>query len=171
MTESAGGGANLRVVGGLGALGVSRGFLLALLKGLSDGQMLVRSCAGGNHATWIVGHIAATDDAVLVDLGGQPSALPASWKGWLGVGSQPSDDPAFYPSREGLMGVLKERREAVREWIASLGEADLTAPITGPWEPLARNRAMLPASLAFHEGMHAGQLSAARRAAGLGPLF
>ena len=164
-------GANPRVVGGLDGLEVSRGFLLALLKGLSDGQMLVRSCAGGNHATWIVGHIAATDDAVLVDLAGRPSALPGSWEGRFGIGSQPSDDPAYYPPRDELMGVLKERRETLRPWIASLGEAELLAPVSGMWEPLARNRAMLATSLAFHEGMHSGQLSAARRAAGLGPLF
>lgn len=159
------------VTPGLQGLELSRGFLKMLLEGLTDEQMMTRPCPKGNHAAWIVGHLAWTDDSFLQGLAGQASGIPESWNAMFGMKSEPSDDPAAYPPREELMRRLDDRREGVRAWLSGLSEAELTAPIEGDMAQFARTLAMVPSSLSFHEGMHAGQLSMARRAAGLGPLF
>jgi len=53
----------------------------------------------------------------------------------------------------------------------SLSDAELLEPIEGEAAQFAANRAVLMSSLAFHEGVHMGQVSVARRAAGLPPMF
>ena len=47
---------------GFTALSSSRGFLEQLLATMSDEQLMARACPGMNHAVWIVGHIAWTED-------------------------------------------------------------------------------------------------------------
>ncbi|MEZ6318538.1 MAG: DinB family protein [Phycisphaerales bacterium] len=159
------------VVPGLEGLAMSRGFLKMLLEGLTAEQMMTRPCAKGNHGMWIMGHIAWTDDSFLQGLGGQASGIPASWNGLFGMKSEPSDDASAYPSRDELMGAMEDRRAALVAWLSGLNEAELIKPIEGDMAQFARTLAQVPSSLAFHEGMHAGQLSMARRAAGLAPMF
>ena len=118
-----------------------------------------------------VAHIAAEEDFFLTKLAGQQSALPESWKDKFLGGSAVTDDRVDYPSRDELFRVLAERREANKLWLSSLSDEELNEPITGGLEMFAPTRAHMAGSLAMHEGVHAGQVSAARRAMGLPPTF
>lgn len=155
---------------GLRTLEFSRGATRMFLEHTADELFFRRPCPGGNHAAWILGHIATTDDMFLSMLGDRPKAL-AAWEPTFTMGSVCVDDPQAYPTRAELTRALEERREAVVAWLSGLTEAELLEPIEGGMAQFAANRAMLASTLAWHEGFHLGQLSLIRRAAGLPPLF
>lgn len=156
---------------GLGALDRARWMTRKLTDDLTEDQCYARPCDGGNHAAWVLGHAASTDDFFLNAMGGQASKLPEGWGVLFGMNSEVSDDRSRYPSIEELRSVMTERREALKSWLGSLSEAELLEPVEGDLAKFAATRAELPASLGFHEGFHAGQISMARRAAGMAPLF
>ena len=54
----------------------SRVFLLGLLESLPDEHLAARAGAAGNHALWIMGHIAQSDDAIVSAFTGEPGCLP-----------------------------------------------------------------------------------------------
>lgn len=155
----------------LEALEKSRWFLNKLLDGLTDEQRMLRACPGMNHAVWIVGHIAWTEDYFLSRCAGRPSGLPEGWEALFQYGSEVSDDPGVYPAHEELMRVLQDRRDALIGWLFTMDEVAMTRPLEGDLAELSKNFGQVSPFLAFHEGFHAGQLSAARRAAGLERLF
>ena len=87
------------------------------------------------------------------------------------MSSEVKADGAAYPSRDELVKAFEERRAALLEWFGSMSDEQLLEPIEGDLAQFAANKAMLMSTLSFHEGMHAGQISVARRAQGLPPLF
>lgn len=156
---------------GLGVLDNTRWFLNQLIEPLTDEQFMTRPCPNGNHAMWCVGHIAATEDFFLTAVAGQPTGLPDGWMELFKGGSTPSDNADDYPSRNELLRVLSERRDAVKAWLSSLSEQELRRPLDGGLEKFAPTIAHLPGALVMHESVHAGQISAARRAMGMPPTF
>ncbi len=156
---------------GIGALDRARWMTHKLIDGLSDDELFAQPCAGANHAVWVIGHIAVTDDFFLSALGGEPSGVPESWNGLFGMNSEPSADRATYPRTDELLKVFEDRRAALKAWLGSRSESALLEPVEGDLAKFSATRAELPASLAFHEGFHAGQISVARRHGGKAPLF
>ena len=154
----------------LHTLEFGRGVFLKLLDSIPAKNLTTPAVPGGNHALWIAGHIAWTDDYFVVSLGGAPG-LPEAWAGHFGMGSAPRDDPASYPPLAEVKRVLAERRGAFVAILKGMDDAKLASPsppalaFTGP------RHSMIPGSAAWHEGMHAGQLTVVRRALGLDPLF
>lgn len=155
----------------LDALAMARGLLHKLVDDLSNTQMLHRSCPNGNHPFWCVGHIAVTDQFFLSTFSRGDRVVPAAWDAMFQFATQPRDDAAGYPSRAELLEGADAVREALVDWLSSLDETDLAKPITGDLEPFAKSFAQLGSSFVMHESFHAGQISAARRAMGLPPLF
>ena len=107
----------------------------------------------------------------LVSLAGGEGVLPKSWDELFGMNSKCEADSSKYPTRTELMAALNERREKLEAWFAALTDEDLMQPITGELEMFAKTVAQLGPSLSFHDGFHAAQISAARRASGLAPMF
>ena len=62
---------------------------------------------------------------------------------------------------------MERSRKALYDWIESLDEEQLMTPLPGDWSRFAPNNVGVLAALAWHEGLHAGQLSAVRRELGL----
>jgi len=156
---------------GLKAMATSRWFLEQLLESMTDEQLMARSCPGMNHAVWIVGHTAWTEDYFMQKLAGRPGGLPEGWDVLFGNGSEVSDDASAYPDRAELMRVLTDRRDALIGWLMTLDEPQLCRPTEGEMADMVPSFGQLAPFLSFHEGFHAGQLSAARRAVGIGRLF
>jgi DNA-binding transcriptional ArsR family regulator/uncharacterized damage-inducible protein DinB len=148
---------------GANALGFARGITLMLLEDIPDDKLTHRPGAKGNHAAWIMGHIAVADDGFRKSLGAGQPVLPESWNELFGMGSQPKDDPAAYPSRDELRGGMERARNALLEWFRSLDNTQLAAPLPENLRPFAPDVVTLMSNLAVHESFHAGQLSAIRR--------
>lgn len=156
---------------GLGALALSRRTLLSLLEDVPPDKLCHQPIPGGNHALWIAGHLAGTDDFFLNAVAGQPPKLPPHHKELFGMGSKPTPDPRAYPPFEEIKNRLGERREALVSWLKSLNPRKLDEPLPENLKMFASSHAALPASMAWHEGLHSGQLTVIRRSLGIGPKF
>lgn len=156
---------------GLAALGFSRGVLLKLLDSVPADKMTSQPVADCNHALWVAGHIADTDDFFVKTLTGKPSGLPAGWQETFGGGSKPAPDPKAYPSIAEVKRVLADRREALLAYFRSLDRAKLQAAPPEKVKFFGPTVGSLAASIAWHEGLHSGQITMVRKGLGMPPLF
>src|SRR5687767_9834877 len=91
----------------------ARGFTHGLLANMTDEQLLVRAGGRGNHALWVMGHLARTDDAILSALTGEPPQLPALFKELFGENREPTSNPSDYPTRDELAAAMRSARDRV----------------------------------------------------------
>ncbi len=154
---------------GLQALGTARWFTMQLIENIPEDKFFTAPCAGGNHAGWCAGHIAMTDEHFRTQLGGGDPVFAQEWG--KRFNEKCIDDASKYPSKAELIEALDKTREAIIAWVSSLSDEQLLEPIEGDLAKFATSRAHMLGSIAFHEGVHAGQMSTARRAQGFEPLF
>lgn len=155
------------VENGKAALDLARRQTLKLVDDIPADKLCHQPVAGTNHALWVLGHLAYSDDGFTTALGERESVIDESWKELFGMGSKPGPDPAKYPSLDDIKAALPRARTALIDWIESLDEEQLLKPLPEGWDVFAPNYAAVLPSLAWHEGFHAGQLSAVRRSLGL----
>ena len=122
---------------------------------------------GTNHALWVLGHLAVTDDWFACTLANRESVIDESWGPLFGMKSEPSDDPSTYPSIDEIKAGLQRARQSLLTGFESLDEQQLQGPVPDELEGFAPNVGGAAFTLAWHEGFHAGQLSAVRRSLGL----
>ena len=127
-----------------------------------------------NHAIWFAGHMASADN-FFVGMFAPDKAitLPPGWKEMFGMGSKPSPNPNDYPPPEEVLRLMRDRRGAVLAVLDSLNEADLSKPLPKGAPDFFKDRdtASVFELMVWHEGIHTGQLSIARRALGNEPLM
>jgi hypothetical protein len=89
------------------------------------------------------------------------------------MGSKPSPNPNDYPPPEEVLRVMRDRRGAVLAVLDSLKEDDLSKPLPKGAPDFFKDRDMASVFelMVWHEGIHSGQLSIARRALGNQPLM
>lgn len=155
----------------------ARGGLMRVLEGFpSDKITLLPEFKDGgavaNHALWIAGHLATTDDWFLQQMGVSAELeLCSSWHETFGGGSKPVDHASTYPAYSDVLESLKTQRDRLIAWFSARSEAELAAPSPEKWSKYAPTVADFAFFLAWHEGYHAGQLSVVRKQVGLGPAF
>ena len=162
--------ANMLLDNGLSLLNFARQATLAFLGDIPEDRLCYRPIPEGNHAVWLIGHIALTDDSVRNKLGGGAAKCPQEWSKLFGQGSKPLPDPSDYPSSAEMKAHLSGTREDLIGWFKSMSEAKLTEHLPGD-DLRAPNYAALMAFLAYHEGLHAGQLRVIGQALGKPPKF
>jgi uncharacterized damage-inducible protein DinB len=142
--------------------------LLASFKTPADWTYQVFPSA--NHALWFAGHVGVVDDhfiAVVDPAKARPIPLHERL---FGRGSKPTNRPEDYPPAEEVLGYLRERRRVFLDLLAAQSDESLsraTPPGTPDFLP---DVASVFALAAWHEGLHAGQMSIARRALGHPPV-
>ena len=154
---------------GLAALAFSRKILLSLLEDVPEAKLCFQPFPGANHVLWTMGHLAWTDDSFLTGVAGMPSGLPPGFADAFQWGTTPVPDASKYPSLAVIRDQLASRREALTSWLRSLNPTQLASPLPADWGGFAPNFATLPASLAWHEGFHTGQIAVVRKALGFKP--
>lgn len=156
---------------GLAALAFAREATLNLAEGITDEQLTHRPQAGANHAAWILGHLAYADNGFYTKLSGNASVLPDNFDSLFGMGTEPTDDAGVYPSKSELLATLEKSHATITDWFRNLSDEQLAAPLPEGFERFGPNHAALAATLAWHEGIHAGQLIEVRRSLGLPRAF
>ena len=126
-----------------------------------------------NHAAWIIGHLVWVADKNTIErVLGQPSKIDDAWKSLFGGKSEPTSDASQYPDKDTLMGLYED---AVNRIAAALKACDESFLERATPDEAFRKRfptvgfALLHV-MAGHELLHLGQLSAWRRALGLGTV-
>lgn len=156
---------------GLEALAFARRVTMGLLEDFDDELALHRPLPEANHAMWIAGHIAWDDDFFLSGVAGRASKLPEEWKSMFCSGSTVFDEADQYPALAEVLHRMSVLRENLRDWFGAMSPADLAGPLPEGFERFGRNRSTLMSTLAWHEGLHAGQLTVIRKSLKLGPRF
>lgn len=124
-----------------------------------------------NHPLWIMGHLAQTDNFLISLVAPEKSQPLPEYQQCFGMGSQPSDDIEAYPAVEEVRGVFRERRAVLLELLDSMSEDDLATPLPQGTPDFLSDKGSAFEMAVWHEGMHAGQLSVARRSLGYAPLM
>ncbi|QDT89640.1 DinB family protein [Gimesia algae] len=148
----------------------SRNFLTALLDTLADDQLHVR-VGEGNHALWIMGHLAFADDLFISAFLNEPSCLTPEHEELFTSGTTPSDDPADYPDREELQKRMTTARNRFIDWAQTLEGETLWEASPEAVAPIASNAITAVHTLSQHDFFHAGQIATIRTSLGMKPVF
>jgi uncharacterized damage-inducible protein DinB len=151
------------------SLDLARRRTLALVADLTDEQLTAQPASAENHPAWTLGHLFLLD-AYLADFL-EPDDAPTLDERWVrvyGPDSMPSADASVYMTKAELLERLDTVRAVVIGAIAALPDEALMEelPEHAPGPELPSYHHLILHAL-WHEGYHAGQLAAWRRAMGL----
>jgi hypothetical protein len=141
----------------------------ALVADLSDEQFVLRPGGNMNHPAWILGHLALYHPVTVQLLAGERIDDPKNNRLFGFAGQGPVDDVKAYGSKQAIVSRFEEGHEQVAQALLSAKpQAFRRPPSLERWATMYPTvEFMLPDLLLFHEGMHIGQISIWRRAAGL----
>ncbi len=149
----------------------SRKFFHKLIGTLDDSQLLVRAGGKGNHALWIMGHLALADDVFVSAFREEPSCLPEEHGKLFAPGTAPLDDTAAYPNRQELLQRLATARVRMLAWVKTLEGDAAWQPTPEPLAKIAPDAISTAYTMVKHESIHTGQVTCIRASLGLPPLF
>ncbi|MEX2213081.1 MAG: DinB family protein [Phycisphaeraceae bacterium] len=126
-----------------------------------------------NHAAWIIGHLVwVADKATMGRCLAQPGTIDEAWNPLFGGKSEPSADTSLYPDKAALMGLYEDAVNRIAAYLKTC-DASLLHRAT-PDEAFRKRFPTIGFALMHvmvgHEMLHLGQLSAWRRALGLGTV-
>lgn len=124
-----------------------------------------------NHALWFAGHMGGADNFFLSMLDPSKTIEKPGYQKHFGMGSQPVDDPSAYPPVEEVLAHMRERRQALLAVLDAMSDEDLARSVPEGTPAMWTDLASVLEMAAWHEGLHAGQVSIARRALGNNPLL
>lgn len=123
-----------------------------------------------NHPLWIMGHLAGTDNFLLTLMDPSQGRTLENYQQCFGIGSQPTSDITHYPPLEEVREYFHERRATLLAALDATTEAGLADPLPEGTPEFLSDRGSAFEMAVWHEGMHSGQLSVARRSLGYEPL-
>ena len=129
--------------------------------------------AGGNHPLWVVGHLAYSEGWAMTLLFDEPNPVD-HWKDLFAPGSQPTTNPADYPSFDEVLATYRDLRAKNIRRLMEVGEAGLDAVpknVPEPFKDVMTSVGRTYLLLALHQNVHYGEVADARRVAGLKPLM
>lgn len=156
---------------GLFVLDFARKATDGFLTGIEGDAFYTLFAEGGGNAAYIVGHIALTDDMTLHMLAGRDLIFNEAEQKLFGGGAEPTAIAADYPPQAELMQKYTDVRAALIEFYKGMSDDELVMPVEGDWAQFGDTRAKLMTSLAWHEAMHAGQLTVIRRQLAMPRVF
>ena len=144
----------------------------AYLSDLSDADLLVRPIPGTNHIAWQLGHLIASENAMLeaIHPGSMPK-LPAGFKERHDKKSAASDDPKAFLTKAEYLDLLKQQRAGTLAALDAMSDADLDKEAPPPLNHFLKRAGDVFAMQGTHYVMHAGQWAIVRRKLGRPPLF
>jgi hypothetical protein len=132
---------------------------------LNDEEYFTPVLAGGNHAAWVTGHLAVSEDTLLAVILGQAPAIAENLRGLFARGSECFADASRYPPRAEIEGLFRDVRPRTLEHLASFDESRWNDA-----SPESLDRHLLPtlgtiwSLIAAHPWWHVGQLTYNRKA-------
>lgn len=140
-----------------------------LVKDLTDEQMVQQPHGVVNHPAWTLGHLASAANTVAKQFG-KESTFPEGWEEKFKTGGVPSSNASTFPPKDRLLAELKTQHERAADAVTNADPAIFSKEF-----PDEGTRKFFPTIgdfaaylLSAHEGNHLGQISAWRRAMGLG---
>ncbi len=143
-----------------------------LVNDVSAEQMTEQPGGVINHPAWSLGHLVVASDG-LAQLLGLQSDLPDGWSETFKTGGEPSGDVSAFPSKEEILGALKEQHTRNTEAVKNMDASRFAEPHPneGARKYFPTVGDMIVFLMTSHEMDHLGQIAAWRRAMGLGPAI
>ena len=140
---------------------------------LSDAELLVRPAEGANHVAWQMGHMILSErNLILKELPGVGyPELPPGFAEQHAKTTTAIDPPTGFADKAVYLGVFTQTRESTIAALATLTDADLDRPTTGPMASIAPTLGALFLLASNHSLMHGGQFTVVRRKLGKPVLF
>lgn len=140
-------------------------FLLGKFTGdLSDAEYFIPAVEGGNHAAWILGHIAVSEDLMVSLITGSPKRLPEPMHELFRGGSACVADASKYPSRSKIDDLLRTARTNTLAALAAFDEGKSNDPSPErPAKDFFPTMGSLWGMIGAHQFWHIGQLTDCRR--------
>jgi len=138
---------------------------------LGDDDFLHQLPEGGQTVTWILGHLACTEDWTLHHLTGEPYQIAEDLHGKFKGGSTVETDPSANPSRTEIEGIYREQRART---LAALEQSDESEWDNAAPEGLPEvfpTVGSLWGMTATHVFWHVGQITVIRRLLGKPPIM
>ena len=138
-----------------------------LLNGLSDEECFKPPVPGGNHAAWIVGHIAVSEDSMVADLTGKPKRIPEATHELFRGGSTCYAGASKYPSRKQIDELYRDARANTVESLRMFDVAKWSDPSPERYpRDLMGTAGAIWGLISTHAFWHIGQLTVCRTAMG-----
>jgi hypothetical protein len=144
-----------------------------LVEDMRDQPLTRPTSRGGNHALWVLGHLAVIEGMIPHTVFGEPNPVQHWWP-LFGTGSRPTDDAGSYPPFDEVLATYRDLRAKNLARLEEIGEAGLEeAPKVIPpgFEERMQTIGRTFHLIALHQMFHLGQVADARRAAGREPFF
>jgi len=123
-----------------------------------------------NHALWFAGHLGLVDNFMLSLVAPQRAIEKPGYPEKFGMGSHPTSNPADYPDPAEVVEFMRERRSVLLDALEGMSDADLSQPLPAGAPDIMSDVGSAFEMAVWHEALHAGQVSVARRALGNRPL-
>jgi len=143
--------------------GINYEVLKKNLDGVTHEESLIQPEGGGNCLNWVLGHIVATRDNVMLLLNQEP-VWGNEISGIYQRGSDPLRDGSSAQPFEKIVADLGRSQDRLVAGLATVSEPKLSA--RSPDTSIAETVGELLFVLQFHEAYHAGQTGLLRRIAG-----
>ena len=134
-------------------------------------QWTFQVAPGLNHALWFAGHMAVVDNMLMRMISPEDHRDQKILETKFGIKSVPTSNPGDYPPPAEVLSVMRERREKLLAILDRLSEVQLAQPVPPGSPPMFSDIASVFELAIWHEGVHAGQMTIARRALGHSPAF
>jgi len=150
------------------ALQQSYGMVMPLLADLESAAHVPPTPNGGNHAHWVLGHLAHSEGQFRSIMRGVPNPV-AHLRTQFAGGTTPDPAGVGFPSYNELLSQLVAMRQETMAWFELLTESDLdqvSQNVPPGYEPFFGTWRQCLLMQALHWMNHRGQLADCRRAAG-----
>lgn len=143
----------------------ARGFSENLLKSFKTPEQWTHQVHGNaNHALWFAGHMGTVDNFMISLIDPSKAVDKPGYNETFGMGSQPTSNPDDYPPVEEVLEFMRERRTVLMDLLDSLEEEDFTKETPESAPDFLPDYGSVFQVCAWHEGLHSGQVTVARRA-------
>lgn len=154
-----------------GQLRHARGFSDGMLSSFTTPEQWTHQVhPAANHALWFAGHMGVVDNSMIRMLAPQRGEKRPEYQEKFGMGSTPSANPEDYPPVAEVLDYMRERRQTLLEVLDSLSDEDIDKPTPKGAPDFLPDVGSVFELVAWHEGLHSGQVTVARRALGNTPL-
>lgn len=149
---------------------------MLLIEDLKDQPLATPTANGGNHATWIAGHIAHSFGALMQEfMLAEPNPYD-DWKDLFATYTEPKAEAEPYPAFDEVVAKCKQAHQACVALIDTMSEEDLDqkskgCPAEAEYQSFAGTYRLCFLSAANHWMFHYGQLADIRRSLGRKPLM
>ncbi|HBS30090.1 MAG TPA: hypothetical protein DEB06_11735 [Phycisphaerales bacterium] len=145
----------------------TRSYTLGLLKDIPEGRYTHQVCPTANHILWVMGHLAGTDAWIAGEVGASKVSVPEAIVKAFGMNSKPS--ASGNPPVGEVKRAFESSRAALIEWFKSAPDSALKLNLKEKTGGFTTDPIDAMLKIAWHEGLHAGQIAEVRKSLGLPP--